>query len=65
MMNQTIKTSIQEALQDKLKDIETVGFIAECSPDEAHLAGAFKEDALTEQDALQSQVDLADAHEEG
>ncbi|KTD38617.1 protein TraD [Legionella nautarum] len=65
MMNQTIKTRTEEALHDKLKDAEIVGFAAEFSPDEAHLAGAFKEDALTEQDALHSQVDLADAHEEG
>ncbi|PJE09598.1 MAG: hypothetical protein CK430_11115 [Legionella sp.] len=64
-MNQAIKTSTEKALQDKLKDAEIVGFVTECSPDEAHLAGAFKEDALTEQDALQSQVDFPDAHEEG
>ncbi len=46
------------ALQDKLHDALVPGFQAEFDPDEADKVGAFVEDALSEQDALESGVDL-------
>jgi hypothetical protein len=50
------------ALREKLADAETTpGFQAEFDPDEAARAGAFAEDALSEADALDTDLDLADA----
>ncbi len=46
---------------EKLADADNPGFIVEVDPDEAELLGAFMEDALTEQDAMESGVDLWDA----
>lgn len=46
-------------LHEKLTDAGTPGFEAEFSPDEAEAAGAFVEDALTEEAAFQSRDDLA------
>ncbi len=46
------------ALQDKMSDALVPGFQAEFDPDEADKVGAFVEDALSEQDALESGVDL-------
>ena len=48
------------ALRDKLTDILTPGYAAEFDPDEAEQAGAFQEDALSEQDAAESCLDLVD-----
>jgi hypothetical protein len=48
-------------LDEKLNDALTPGFEAECDPQEAEEAGAFKEDALSEQDAIDSAIDLSDA----
>ncbi len=45
------------ALLEKLADALIPGFHAEFDPDEAEQVGAFQEDALTEQDALDSVVD--------
>jgi hypothetical protein len=46
-------------LNEKLSDaFNNPGFIAEFSPEEAEQAGAFVEDALSEQDALDSAIDL-------
>ena len=42
----------------KLRDAGTPGFLAEFDPEEAALAGAFKEDALTLAEALDSATDL-------
>ncbi|HZZ03537.1 MAG TPA: hypothetical protein VFE81_11570, partial [Paraburkholderia sp.] len=50
-----------EAMREKLTDALTPGFQAEFAPDEAVQAGAFVEDALSEQDAADSDVDLDDA----
>lgn len=48
-------------LIEKLSDAETTpGFEAEFDPDEADKAGAFAEDAISEQDALESSADLID-----
>lgn len=49
------------ALREKLGDALTPGFQAEFDPDEAIRAGAFVEDALSEQDAAESDLDLDDA----
>jgi hypothetical protein len=45
------------ALREKLADALIPGFQAEFDPDEAERVGAFQEDALSEQDALDSAVD--------
>lgn len=49
-----------DAISDKLADALTPGYQAEFDPEEAERAGAFIEDALTEQDAAESGDDLAD-----
>ncbi len=46
-----------EIVQEKLLDAEIPGFQAEFDPLEAERLGAFKEDALSEQDALDSTID--------
>lgn len=50
---------IQEVIHEKLLDAEIPGFQAEFDPLEAERLGAFKEDALSEQDALDSTLDHA------
>ncbi|MEO8626817.1 MAG: hypothetical protein ABI612_01770 [Betaproteobacteria bacterium] len=49
------------ALGAKLNDTFTPGFVVEFDPEEAEQAGAFVEDALSEQDAAESDLDLVDA----
>jgi hypothetical protein len=49
-----------EALREKLTDALTPGYQAEFDPEEAERAGAFTEDALSEQDAAGSSDDLVD-----
>jgi hypothetical protein len=44
-------------LREKLIDALTPGFQAEFGPDEADQAGAFVEDALSEEDAAESSID--------
>jgi hypothetical protein len=51
--------SLVEVVCDKLRDAGIPGFLAEFDPNEAALAGAFVEDALTLSDALDSATDLA------
>ncbi len=46
-----------EIVQEKLLDAEIPGFQPEFDPLEAERLGAFKEDALSEQDALDSTID--------
>lgn len=48
-----------EALREKLADALVPGFHAEFDPDEAAAAGAFAEDALSEEDAAESGLDPA------
>ena len=48
------------ALREKLTDAATPGYQAEFDPEEAERAGAFVEDALSEQDATESAADAAD-----
>ena len=47
-----------EVLEAKLRDANVPGFIAELDPAEAEQAGAFEEDALSEQEALESASEL-------
>jgi hypothetical protein len=50
-----------EALRQKLIDAMTPGFVVEFDPGEAERAGAFVEDALTEEEAADSMMDLNEA----
>jgi hypothetical protein len=52
------EVSAAAALREKLIDSLTPGFQAEFDPEEAEMAGAFAEDALSEQDAAESSMDL-------
>jgi hypothetical protein len=49
----------QQALHEKLQDAQTPGFVAEFDPAEAERLGAVAEDALSEDDALESTADLS------
>jgi hypothetical protein len=53
-------TSATEVLREKLTDAQTPGYQAEFDPDEAERVGAFVEDALSEEDAVDSNADLMD-----
>ena len=48
-------------LAEKLTDALTPGVVVEFDPEEAETVGAFVEDALSEQDAAESGIDLIDA----
>lgn len=50
----------RDALREKMTDALTPGFQVEFDPDEADRAGAFVEDALSEQDAAESGDDLVE-----
>ncbi|MFH0784662.1 MAG: conjugal transfer protein TraD [Pseudomonadota bacterium] len=52
------KVSHEAVIREKLIDAMTPGFQAEFDPDEADQAGTFIEDALSEEDAMASDVDL-------
>ena len=54
---ETNNPDIQEVITDKLLDAEIPGFQAEFDPLAAQMLGAFTEDALSEQDALDSTID--------
>ena len=57
---ETNNPDIQEqVIQEKLLDAEIPGFQAEFDPLEAERLGAFTEDALSEEDALDSAIDHA------
>lgn len=49
-----------EAIAEKLSDAAIPGYAAEFDPEEAELAGAFVEDALSEDEAIESATDLPD-----
>lgn len=57
---EVVNTAIspEAVIGEKLIDAMTPGFQAEFDPDEADQAGAFIEDALSEEDAMASDVDL-------
>ena len=50
--------TMDEVIDAKLIDMETPGFAAEFDPLEADRIGAFEEDALSEQDAWESAIDV-------
>jgi hypothetical protein len=50
--------SAEDVIKAKLLDAMTPGFQAEFDPEEADQAGAFIEDALSEGDAMASDIDL-------
>lgn len=54
-------SGVADPIREKLNDALTPGYQAEFDPEEAERAGAFVEDALTEQDAAASTDDLAAA----
>ena len=45
-------------LREKMRDAEVPGFRAEFGPDEAEMAGAFVEDALSEHAAAENDTEL-------
>ena len=55
----------RQVIEQKMADAQTPGFQAEFDPDEAELLGAFKEDALSELEALDSSIDHPDSVDEG
>ncbi len=55
------EASAAGALREKFVDAYTPGYFVEFDPDEAVLAGAFVEDALIEQDVIESDIDLVAA----
>ncbi|EBG6282680.1 conjugal transfer protein TraD [Escherichia coli] len=55
--NAVIRPDVNDAIQDKYRDLVTPGYVAEFSPDEADLAGAFEDDALNARDAYESAFD--------
>ncbi|MGL5291358.1 MAG: conjugal transfer protein TraD [Vibrionaceae bacterium] len=55
------QNDVNEVLFEKLADAQLPGYKAEFAPDEAELAGAFVEDALSEEDAFDSCIDLIEA----
>lgn len=52
-------THSPDILADKLLDADSGGFQAECTPEEAEAMGAFFEDALELDDALDGAVESA------
>lgn len=56
-------STLASVLQAKLADAMTPGYHAELSPEEAEEAGAFVEDAITEDDAADSAAELLYANE--
>ena len=48
---------LREIVIEKLDDAQTPGANVEFDPEEADLAGAFEEDSMNEQDALESNID--------
>jgi hypothetical protein len=57
MQNEPTELTPEEIIDQKLQDAETPGYEVEFEPDEAEKL-AFHEDALSDQDARDSVVDL-------
>ncbi len=53
-----------DALTQKMTDVMNPGVVVELDPDEAELLGAIQDDAMSEQDAWESNGDLAGFGEE-
>lgn len=60
-----LRVAASEAVHEKLEDVLTPGYQVEFDPAEAEQAGAFAEDALSEQDAAASAQDVAAVFLEG
>lgn len=59
-MNNTNEKDLEElkdVVEKKLNDAQTPGAVVEMDPDEADFAGAFKEDAMSFEDAFESSTD--------
>ncbi|MCU7927529.1 MAG: conjugal transfer protein TraD [Candidatus Thiodiazotropha sp. (ex Dulcina madagascariensis)] len=54
------KDFLAEVVYVKDIDAMTPGYQVEFDPEEAEIAGFFPEDAITEEDAIESVVDLTD-----
>lgn len=54
------EANAKEAIKEKLTDLNVPGYQAEFDPIEADLLGAFVEDAMSEDDALESSSDSAE-----
>lgn len=50
-------TALQEILDEKCVELDVPGHIVEFDPGEAELCGAFVEDALSEENALDAAMD--------
>lgn len=59
-MNRRRLEAAEEETLAKLADLTVPGFQVPLDPDEAEWAGAFAEEALSEEDALESSVDLVE-----
>jgi type IV secretion system protein VirB1 len=55
--------NIDETVNAKLTDIDVPGAAVEMDPDEADLAGAFQEDALSPDDALEASSDAREGEQ--
>ena len=51
------ETELLDVINEKLSDLTIPGFIAEITPIEADIMGAFFEDALSEDDAMEALYD--------
>ncbi|WP_407290562.1 conjugal transfer protein TraD [Klebsiella quasipneumoniae] len=51
--NAVIRLMMLAQYRTKYRDLMTPGYVAEFSPDEADLAGAFEDDALNARDAYE------------
>lgn len=51
------ETAAKEVLDAKLQAMETPGMVVEFDPDEAERLGAFQEDAMSLEDALEASSD--------
>jgi hypothetical protein len=50
-------TELMDVMSEKFEDLVIPGFLVEVSPIEANLMGAFVEDALNEEDAMEAIYD--------
>ena len=55
--HETTESGTQAMTDEKLRDLDVPGAEVELEPEEAEALGAFREDALTEEEALESSVD--------
>jgi len=51
------KPDLNEVIDEKLEDLTIPGFIAEVTPLEAEIMGAFYEDAISEEEAQEAAYD--------